>query len=235
MYNVYIGYDMRMPLAFCVAAKSVVTTSSTAINVNMLHLPLLQAVGNYTRPTLKKDGVMHDVISNAPMSTEFAISRFLVPMLCGYKGWAVFCDSDFLFMSDISEVFKQADETKAVMVVKHKYDGWEGYKMDGQKQTAYPRKNWSSFILFNCGHEANKYLTTETVNTDTGRALHGFHWLTDDLIGDLTEDWNWLEGHSSMNIAPKAVHFTRGTPDMPLYSRVPYAEEWWEYAKGFDL
>jgi hypothetical protein len=97
--------------------------------------------------------------------------------------------------------------------------------MDGQIQLAYPRKNWSSLVLWNCLHPAHSVLP-ELVNTWTGRRLHGFEWLDDKLIGALPEAWNWLEGHSSPALDPKAVHFTRGTPDLPGYGEVAYAGEW---------
>lgn len=233
--RLYVGYDCRMPLAFSIAVKSACETTKKPLGLDMLHLHMLQAAGLYKRPTLKTRGGWHDVISDAPMSTQFALTRFLVPYLCGYNGWAAFCDSDFLFRADIDEVFQQRDESKAVMVVKHKYEPTDVFKMDGQVQTAYPRKNWSSFILFNCGHERNKFLSLEQVNKQTGRFLHGFSWIPDDEIGELKEEWNWLEGHSKMDIEPKAVHFTRGTPDMEGYSGVKYADEWNEYARGFVI
>lgn len=229
-HKVFIGFDTRQPMAFCVANRSLVKKATQPLDVQMLHLPQLIALGLYTRPTLRINGQMTDVISNAPMSTEFAISRFLVPYLCDYSGYAVFCDSDFMFMDDICKVFEEIDPRKAVSVVKHKYDISDGLKMDGQVQTAYPRKNWSSFIVFNCGHHLNKYLTLENVNADKGRELHGFHWLPDDEIGSLNESWNWLEGHSAATITPKAVHYTRGTPDMVGYENSAYAETYHKIA-----
>jgi hypothetical protein len=158
------------------------------------------------------------------MSTEFALTRFLVPALCRAE-WAVFCDCDFLWRTDIDELLALADPRYAVMVVQHDYTPVEQFKMDGQIQLTYPRKNWSSLVLWNCLHPAHSVLP-ELVNTWTGRRLHGFEWLDDKLIGALPEAWNWLEGHSSPALDPKAVHFTRGTPDLPGYEQVPYAGEW---------
>jgi hypothetical protein len=228
----FIGFDMRMPTAYGVAVSSLkATTKNTQVTVTPLLLPDLEAKGLYTRPTFKTDSGLHDVISNAPMSTQFALTRFLIPYLCDYKGWAFFCDSDFLFLDDVSKIQPMLDDTKAVMVVKHKYAPLTGIKMDGQAQSAYPRKNWSSFIAFNCGHPANRYLTPEAVNKDKGLFLHGFSWIHDSEIGELPEAFNWLEGHSSPDIQAVCVHHTRGTPDMVGYENIAYAEEWREYAR----
>lgn len=235
MNQVFIGYDNRMPVAFGVAAKSLQKTASKPVQVKPLLLPLYEALGLYTRPTDRKEGALFDEISGFPMATEFAISRFLVPYLCDYKGWAVFCDSDFLFRQDISEVFDMADDKYAVMCVKHDYNPLEEKKMDGQIQTKYHRKNWSSFILFNCGHEKNKFLSLENINSLPGRDLHGFCWLGAEDIGTIHPRWNWLEGHSNTNIDPAAVHFTRGTPDMKGYENCQYSDEWWNYAKDLEI
>lgn len=235
MYKVFIGGDPRFQKAFDVAMVSMLAnTPCTKISIDSLDLKDLRQRGLYYRPTSVKDGLLHDDISASPMSTEFAISRFLVPHLSGFKGWSLFCDSDFLFRSDIQKVFAQADDKYAVMCVHHKYAPPEGIKMDGQAQTNYARKNWSSFMLFNNAHPMNQFLSVENVNKTTGRDLHRFCWLLDSQIGKLDESWNWLEGHSNPEIVPDAVHFTRGTPDIHGYEDVPYAQEWRDYASRQD-
>lgn len=238
MYKVFIGFDSRMPIAFGVANASLLEKCSKPflLNVESLHLAKLHSQGLYWRQTKRDEkGHLFDVVSGAPMATEFAISRFLVPYLSNFNGWSLFCDSDFLFKEDILNVFEGLDPTKAVYCVHHKYEPKEKIKMDGQEQSIYGRKNWSSFMIFNCAHPANKFLTIENVNISTGRFLHGFGWLADDQIGELPEEWNWLEGHSNLSIAPKAVHFTRGTPDMAGYEDVPYADEWRYFAEGLPI
>jgi hypothetical protein len=168
---------------------------------------------------------MWDVISDAPMSTQHANARFLVPHLARV-GWALFCDGDFLFRWNVARLFEELDESKAVYCVKHEYEQRPGTKMDGQSQLAYPRKNWSSFIIFNVDHPANAQLTLEKVNTLPGRDLHRLFWLDDGDIGELEPAWNFLVGHSDPAIVPKSVHFTEGVPDMVGYENVPYADEW---------
>lgn len=231
MFNVFIGDDPRFQTAFDVAADSLREKNVSHETVcHRLALSDLRARGLYYRPTSQKESRLFDDISGAPMATEFAISRFLVPYLSDFKGWSLFCDSDFLFRSDIAKVFALADEKFAVMCVKHNYAPPEGVKMDGQLQQNYARKNWSSFMLFNNAHPANQFLTVEKVNELAGRDLHRFCWLKDEEIGALDESWNWLEGHSNPEINPDAVHFTRGTPDIEGYENAPYSGEWWFYA-----
>lgn len=159
------------------------------------------------------------------MSTEFAISRFLVPYLAG-GGWALFMDCDVLVRENLTRLFEIADPRYAVMCVKHNHQPVTTLKMDNQPQIAYPRKNWSSVMLFNCDHPANRELTVGMVNTLPGRDLHRFCWLADNDIGELDPKWNWLAGHSDPSIDPAIVHHTDGSPNMPGYEETPYADEW---------
>lgn len=229
--SVWIGYDPRETAAFFVAQASI-DRSNRYIPVHGLLLDELRARGLYVRATETRSGpsgnpIMWDTISGAPMSTEFAISRFLVPHLAG-SGLALFVDCDVMARKNISAVFDAAlrDPSKAVYCVKHEHTPASGVKMDGQAQTNYARKNWSSVMLFNCDHPANKALTVEMVNTLPGRDLHRFCWLNDEEIGALDPSWNWLVGHSSPEIDPAIVHFTEGGPWMAGYENVPYADEW---------
>jgi hypothetical protein len=197
---------------------------SRYIPVNAIRLEELREAGLYTRPMETRHGRMWDVISQAPMATEHACARFLTPYLAK-EGWAVFMDGDMLIRADIGEIFEGLDPAKALYCVKHDHRPEHTAKMDGQVQTVYPRKNWSSVMVFNCDHPANKALTVDLVNSVPGRDLHRFCWLTDDLIGDLDPAWNWLVPA----VDPKIAHFTEGVPDMPGYERQPYADEWREF------
>jgi len=233
--KIFIGYDSRFPLAYAVAVRSLILNGALESDIRPLLLPQLCGAALYDRPTSFKDGQMIDDISEAPMSTEFAISRFLIPHLCGYEGWALFCDSDFMFRDDIKKLFALADDRYAVMCVQHDYQPPEETKMDGRTQTKYARKNWSSLMLINCGHPANRNLKPGFVNTQPGRDLHGFRWLPEICIGALPVEWNWLEGHTPDTVQPKAVHFTRGTPDMAGYENIPFAHEWRQIAGAVNL
>lgn len=224
-HSIFIGFDPREVDAYAVARASIHRHEVRPYPIRPVHLQTLRASGLYTRPTEIRDGRLWDCISEAPCATEFSISRFLVPHLAG-AGWALFMDSDMLVRSKIGELFAQFDPTKAVMCVKHRHDPSEGVKMDGQAQTRYARKNWSSVMAFNCAHPSNAALTVEMVNSVPGRDLHAFCWLKDDEIGDLPVSWNWLAGHSDPEIEPDIVHFTEGVPSMPGYEDAPYADEW---------
>ncbi len=152
----------------------------------------------------------------------------MVPTLMQHAGWALFVDGDFLWLGDVHDLLEQADQRFAVQVVKHGQLGEFGLKMDGQAQQPYYRKNWSSLMLFNCGHPSNQRLTPFVVNKQSGQWLHAFSWLGDDEIGDLAPTWNWLAGIDKQPPQgdPMAVHFTKGIPDMPGYEDSPYADHW---------
>ena len=161
-------------------------------------------------------------------STEFTYTRFLTPLLAGYTGWALFCDCDFLFLGDVAELLDYNDESKAAYCVQHDYRPVAATKMDGQVQTAYPRKNWSSFLLFNCAHPSTRKLTADVVNEQTGAYLHRLQWASDEEIGSLPTEWNWLEGWNEKPAVgtPKAVHYTSGGPWFENWQDVAYVDLW---------
>ena len=211
--NFYIGYDKREDIAYQICKSSIVTQSTVNVNVSPLIQEPLRHAGIYIRGPDPKS------------STDFTFTRFLVPYLNNYNGWAVFADCDFLFLSDVRKLMEYVDDRYAIMVVKHDYQPTETTKMDGKEQTQYPRKNWSSLILFNCSHESNRALTPDLVNTATGLYLHRFQWLKDEEIGELPYQWNYLEDWYNSKDA-KAVHFTAGGPWFRNYTNVQYAREW---------
>lgn len=231
--SVWIGYDKREATAFAVAKYSV-RQFDRYIPINALIMDVLREKGLYTRPTIRKINSegreqLWDVISDHWMSTEHSLTRFLVPHLAK-TGWALFVDSDIIVKTNLYELFNKIDQSKALMCVKHNHNPESSIKMDGQVQSKYDRKNWSSVMIFNCDHPKNKLLTPEVVNTLTGRDLHAFSWLNDGDIGALPPEWNYLVGHSKTNGAggPKLVHFTSGLPDMAGYEKQEFADEWWD-------
>lgn len=232
--SIWLGYDSREVTAFIVATYSI-RRYDRHIPIKGLVLEQLQKSGMYYRPTkrvsiqdssgkLTGHTQIIDEISGAPNSTEFSISRFLVPAIAK-TGWALYADCDIMVRRNINSLFSLADNSKAVMVVKHKYVQRDGIKMDSQIQTVYKRKNWSSVILFNCDHPSNKQLSVEYVNSVRGLDLHQFAWLSDYEIGELPPEWNYCVGHSP-HIDPAIVHFTDGIPDMPGYENQEFADEW---------
>ena len=200
--NLYIGYDTKEKIASDVCEYSVKKNSSINLTVDLLIKKNLEE----KKLLYRKD----DKLS----STEFTFSRFLVPFLNEYKGWAIFCDCDFLWTGDIKRLLDKKDEKYAVMCVQHDYNPKSEIKMDGRQQLMYPRKNWSSMVLWNCSHPANKKIDINMVNNETGKFLHRFGWLEDKLIGNLDYKWNWLVGWyaETSNNKPEAIQFTEGGP-----------------------
>jgi hypothetical protein len=215
--RVYIGWDKREPAAYDVALSSLQRHASVPVSVQPIKLDDLIKRKLYTR----------DVDPLA--STEFTYSRFLTPALAGFKGWALFHDCDFLWLGDVAGLLPYTrDDAKAVFVVQHDYTPKEKTKMDGAVQTVYPRKNWSSLILFNCDHPSVRKLTPDVVNRESGAFLHRFQWVKDEEIGSLPTEWNWLEGWNEKprTGTPKAVHYTRGGPWFEQWQNVDYADLW---------
>ena len=212
--KVYIGYDTSQDMAYQVCKSSILKYTNVEI------IPLVQQ-------NLRKQGIYTRDID--PLSsTEFTFTRFLVPYLNDYNDWAIFVDSDFLFTEDISNLFKVANEEFAVMVVKHDYNPKLSIKMDNRTQFLYPRKNWSSLILWNCSHPSNRKLSTKIVNEQSGSYLHRFNWLDDGEIGALDLRWNWLVNWytESTDGKPKAIHYTEGGPWLENYKNCEYADLW---------
>jgi len=203
MFNIYIGWDSREDIAYQVCEHSIIRrTRRNKVQVIPVKQNEMRESKFYWRD--------HDKLS----STEFTLTRFLVPYLNNYTGWAVFCDCDTVWKVDPAELFDLVDPDKAVQVVKHDYTPSEGTKMDNQVQLPYPRKNWSSMILWNCEHPSNKKLDLKTVNTASPRFLHRFEWLEDNEIGELDHCWNWLVGWYDVENDgdPKIIHYTEGGP-----------------------
>lgn len=225
--KIFIGWDDREAAAFYGALKSL-RRFHPEIVPERLRLDRLEASGLLRRPQDRRGGI-YDLPSNAPCATDFAISRFLVPMLA-QEGLALFVDCDVVFLCDPGMLFELAkhDPTKAVFVVKHPELRDEGAKMDGQIQTRYRRKNWSSVILWNLEHPANRRLSLADVNERPGRDLHSFYWLADHEIGELNPRWNWLVNVQPKPADPAIAHFTLGGPWLPGWHGAPNDELWQE-------
>lgn len=210
--DIWIGSDRREPYSYEVFRSSLTRLSSRPLHIRPVMQQALRHEGLYTRQHIIKDGQTWDVISGAPMSTDFAITRFLVPHL-QMTGWCMFGEPDMVALADIAELFALADPKYAAMCVKHDYVSRATRKMDRQLQVNYARKNWSSLVLWNCDHPSNAKLTVEMVNTLPGRDLHAFCWLADEEIGALPIEWNYLAGEDMPKMRPKIVHHTGGTPE----------------------
>jgi lipopolysaccharide biosynthesis glycosyltransferase len=203
--QVFIGYDPRQPVAYNVLQHSIVRQSSKPVSITPLILSQLP---------IKRRGL-----------TEFTYSRFLVPYLCNFAGKALFMDADMVVNGDIAELWALRDDRYAVMVAKHDYTTKHPVKYLGAKNEDYPRKNWSSLVLWNCRHIANRILKPEFVSKSTGAQLHRFSWLHDEEIGSLPLEWNWLVSEYDDKDA-SLYHYTVGTPCFPDYKDCQKSDLW---------
>ncbi len=214
MINVFIGYDSKEKAAFSTLSYSITKNSTKPIAITPV------ALNN-----LKDDFVRE---RNSISSTEFSFSRFIIPHLMNYRGWALFMDCDMLMYADIAELWRLRDDKYAVQVCKHDYTPKKEIKFLGQTQTKYEKKNWSSFMLLNCAKCTA--LTPDYVNSATGLELHQYKWLEGDhLIGDLPLEWNWLVGEYEYKKDVKNIHFTEGGPWFDEFKHTDYADDWFNY------
>lgn len=224
--RVYIGFDRREQAAYDVAVKSLLHHASIPVSITPLDIVRLESSGLLRRPTDTR-GHRYDILSNANAATEFAISRFLVPLLA-QSGPALFVDCDVVFMADVAELLDYVDPRFAVSCVQHDHRPSGSMKMDNQPQVGYPRKNWSSVMLWNCDHPANRRLSLADVQVRRGLDLHQLYWLNDSEIGELPPQWNWLVGEQIMPRTPKIAHFTLGGPFTPGWPGAEYDRIWYE-------
>ena len=211
MINVFIGYDSKERVAYNVLSHSIIQNSTKPVAITPI------ALNN-----LKDDFVRE---RNALSSTEFSFSRFIIPHLMNYRGWALFMDCDMLMFEDIAELWRLRDDKYAVQVCKHDYTPKTDTKFLGQVQTKYEKKNWSSFMLMNC--KKCTTLTPDYVNKASGLELHQFKWLeNEEMIGSLPLEWNWLVGEYPYKEDVKNVHYTDGGPYFNDYNTCDYSSEW---------
>ena len=213
MIRVFIGYDPREAAAYHVCSQSIIANCSEPVSITPLHLPQIRRLLGYDEK--------HPDGSNA-----FIYSRFLVPALCDFQGWALYLDGDMLVRGDLAELWALRANDKDVHVVKHDYVTRHPVKYLGAKNESYPRKNWSSVILWNCANFPNRQLTPDFVASRSGAYLHRFEWLYDGRIGDLPREWNWLVGEYEANPQAKLLHYTLGIPAFPEYRDCDHAGEW---------
>jgi lipopolysaccharide biosynthesis glycosyltransferase len=211
--KIFVGFDQREAVAYHTFCQSVIDHASKPVAFVPLAL-----------------NTLHDYAeTHTDGSNDFIYSRFLVPHLAGHRGIAIFCDGDMVVKSDIWTLIEHFDSKHAVSVVKHDYITKATTKYLGNKNEDYPRKNWSSVILWNCDHQSNKILTPTFIQNQTGAFLHRFSWLEDFQIGELPLTWNWLaEEYDPDQKHLDLIHFTLGTPCFSDYKHCDYSENWWQ-------
>ena len=209
---IHVGFDSREAAAYHVFCQSVIDYASQPVAFIPLHRGMLDNFDG------QRDG-----------TNAFIFSRFLVPHLMGYTGWALFVDGDMVVTEDIVKLWDQRDEYFAAQVVQHDYYTNHARKYIGtpleNDNIDYPCKNWSSVILWNCGHPSNRILTRKFIEEATGRYLHRFEWLSRDEIGVLPQEWNQLVGEYP-NRKSSLYHYTLGVPGISYYEDSDGANYW---------
>jgi lipopolysaccharide biosynthesis glycosyltransferase len=210
--NIVVGFDQREAIAYHVFTQSVLEKASLPVVFQPL---AINTLGSYSE-------------KHTDRSNDFIYSRFLTPYLNNFQDWAIFADGDMVCQADIAELWSLRDEAKAILVVKHDYQTKAHIKYLGNINENYPRKNWSSLILWNCKHPKNKILTPEFIESQSGKFLHRFSWLENQDIGELPIDWNWLAVEYPANTKAKIIHYTLGTPCFKDYRNTDMSENWFE-------
>jgi lipopolysaccharide biosynthesis glycosyltransferase len=208
--KIYIGFDQREAVVYHTFVQSLIENASIPLDITPL------AVRN-----LKGYEEKHEDKSN-----DFVYSRFLTPSLNDFKGWAIFADGDMICQADIKELLDLRDDSKALQVVKHDYKTKAYQKYLGNINQDYPRKNWSSVILWNCAHPKHKILTPDFIANQPGKYLHRFSWLEDSEIGELPKEWNWLATEYPNNEQANIIHYTLGAPCFKDYRNTEMSDIW---------
>jgi len=212
--RIFIGFDPREAAAYHTCVNSLIRYSTKPLTITPLALNNMTGYQEGKRET----------IEGYPPTNQFIFSRFLAPYLMDYRGWALFIDGDMIVTEDINNLFDLGDETKAVQVVQHDYKTKFPVKYLNQVNGDYPKKNWTSVMLFNCAHPDNKKLTPEYIETASGKELHRLEWTEN--VGGLPIEWNWLPDEYGENKSAKLIHYTIGTPCFHDYALTPMANLW---------
>jgi len=214
MIRWFIGYDEVESVAYHTLVNSIIKRSSVPVSITPIKKSMIK---EYTRPRDPKQ------------SNEFSFTRFLTPWLCGFEGQAIFTDCDMMLRTDPAELLDlMPTGDEAVRVVKHNYTPSTETKYLGAVQYKYPRKNWSSVMLFNCAHPDCRKLVPLYIDRAPASDLHRFRWTSDECIGELPRQWNHLVGEYPYDESAKLVHFTIGGPYFREYEDCDYAEEWFK-------
>ncbi len=208
--KIYVGFDPRESVVYHTFVQSLIEQSSLPLEITPLAVNTL----NFYSET------------HQDKSNDFVYSRFLTPFMSDFSGWSIYVDGDMICQEDIKELLALKDESKALLVVKHDYQSKTANKYLNNINENYPRKNWSSVILWNCCHPKHKVLTPDFVSQQSGKFLHRFSWLADEDIGELPIEWNWLATEYPDNASAKLIHYTLGAPCFRDYRDTGMAANW---------
>ena len=210
LLNIFVGFDQKESIAYHTFVQSIIENSTIPLSIT----------------PLAENNLDEDTENHTDGTNKFTYSRFLVPYLMDFKGLAIFVDGDMVCLSDLKKLKNFYDPSTALSVVKHDYKTKHKLKYFGQKNEDYPRKNWSSVIVWNCEHPKNKILTPDFISKKEGSFLHRFNWLNDDEIGNLPKTWNWLAMEYEERNKVDLIHYTLGTPCFKDYSNTALSKFW---------
>lgn len=216
MIRLFVGWDEREEVGSHVFTSSVIHNSSLPVSITHLNK---QAVANLYGTKIEEG------------TNAFTLSRFLVPALCDFSGFAIFADgADMLCRGDLAELWSYKNPNFAVQCVRHKYETRHTKKYVNTRMEAenemYDRKNWSSLMIMFCGHMAWRKATPEWLEKQSKLDVLQMRWIPDDRIGTLPLTWNWLADEFGPNHQARLVHWTCGVPGFPAYEATPHSDEW---------
>lgn len=220
--HVFIGFDQRQTVGYTVAAQSLMMSSTKPLAIHPLILETLKPYG------FERRGL-----------TPFTFSRFLVPWLMGFEGWAVFMDSDIMATRDIAALVEWCREDQNRRAAEPAPGG------DYIVPAVYVRDvegfefERAALMVFDCGHSALRCLTPKNVGSEVD--LPAPHCITTPLDDDERLDWGivdpahmaafppeWgvLVGYEEIPEGIAAVHFTQGLPCHEETVMMPLANDW---------
>lgn len=213
--RLFIGCDQREAVGMHTFLQSLLETSGR----HLLSVSFLT------------EGMGRDLGIVTDGTNAFSKIRFAVPYLCHFRGSAIFLDgADMLMRCDLKALWDLRDHWKAVQVCKHDYKTkadrkYIGTDLEAENQD-YPRKQWSSVVIWQCDYSAHQKLTPDFIASQPGSYLHRFSWLPDERIGDLPLEFNHLVGERPESEEAKIAHFTLGIPGFSYYAECDYSMEW---------
>ena len=240
--TIFVGWDSNEAIAADVLMYTIDKYKSRPVDFFLLKQQELRDKGLYTRELDKK------------ASNEFSMTRWLTPylnrQLFPNNRYALFLDCDFVFTGDIYRIFDYKEDA-SINVVKHEYVPKSTTKMKDssgkvQAQKNYPRKNWSSFVLYDCENPIVHKLTLEVVNSESPMVLHRFMLFDDKDVGGFNY-WTKVDGqkipllnhlageYKQPTELPLSIHLTLGIPTIHTAVESAYSKEWLDYYHEMKL
>lgn len=143
-------------------------------------------------------------------ATPFSGFRWAVPELCGFEGRAIYCDSDFIFLSDIRELLTQQDPLPP-----------------GKVALGLGGNNWRMCCsVFDCARAGEHIPLIDVMKQDSG--IHpqlNSKFRSQGLVQPFIGDWNNLDGKDGKPLYEMdALHYTCMNTQPHLEYAIPRLE-----------